>query len=93
MVLVSGICSIFTFCKLPFKCISSSRHAEVVSLDEPHTHSLTLSPQIKRELPDKRIGGTIDQPHFDDAALEMLYTSLPARTTNALEYIAFQVTW
>jgi hypothetical protein len=57
-----------------------------------NTRSLTLSPQIKRELPDKRIGGTIEQPHFDDAALEMLYTSLPARTTNALEYIAFQVT-
>jgi hypothetical protein len=47
--------------------------------------------QLKKELPEKRIGGTVAQPHFDDAETEMLFTSLPARTTNALEYIAFQV--
>ena len=33
----------------------------------------------------------MSHPQFDDAAVEMLFTSLPARTTNALEYIAFQV--
>jgi hypothetical protein len=47
--------------------------------------------QLKRDLPEQRVGGTVAHPHFDDAALEMLFTSLPARTTNALEYIAFQV--
>jgi hypothetical protein len=46
---------------------------------------------LKRDLPEKRIGGTITQPHFADAELDMLFTSLPAKTTNALEYIAFQV--
>lgn len=46
--------------------------------------------QLKRDLPEKRIGGTITQPHFADAELDMLFTSLPAKTTNALEYIAFQ---